>query len=106
MGERAFTVASLLPDVARKVRRALRNDTGVHFSCADLRALADLGMLERLQQAEALEIQSKWAGQTHLTSSGNSGSTSDQTANHPTGKSPNMTKKPGRSAIEALVAGM
>lgn len=97
---------SNLSDIARKFRRALRNGTGAHFSRDELRTLADLGVFERLQQAEAIEIQSRWAGQTYATTSVWTDSTGDDTKGPFVGNSSDVTGKPGRSVIEALVAGI
>lgn len=47
---------SHIANVARKFRRALRNDTGVHFSLEELRALAELGALDLVTSAENREL--------------------------------------------------
>ncbi len=47
---------SHVSDVARKFRRALRNETGVHLSLDELRALAGLGALDLVTRAENLEL--------------------------------------------------
>lgn len=47
---------SHISDVARKIRRALRNDTGVHLSSAELQAFASLGALDLVSRAENEEL--------------------------------------------------
>jgi excisionase family DNA binding protein len=46
--------------LADKLRRAQRNNTGAQFSNAELRALAEFGVLHMLAKAEADEIIATW----------------------------------------------
>ena len=97
--------ASEIADVARKYRRALRNETGVRFTLPELRALANIGTLEALQIAEAKELTAQWPANIPPMSSGNSGLTSAATERpRLSGKSPGMTTPATPSAIAALVA--
>lgn len=91
--------------VARKYRRALRNETGVHFTVDELRAFAAWGALEIASRAENQEL-TKCADPAN-TPLATSGSTSGGTANPPTsGKSAAIPKHLGPQFIEALGLGM
>ena len=97
---------SSLSTVAKKFKRALRNETGTSFSLHELRTLAEAGALDSLQRAETEELKATWAAKHHPTSSATSGSTSGATVNRPkSGKSPVTTPTLDRSAIAALGAG-
>jgi len=86
--------------LARKLRRALVNGHGTHFSADELRALADFGLLETLNEAEAEEIRAKWQD----TRSGTTGSTSAPMAAPHIGKSAGMTRAQRQRAALALVS--
>src|SRR3546814_10351608 len=45
--------------IAKKCRRALRNETGIKFTLDELRALVDIGSYDLIMQAEAEEIRSE-----------------------------------------------
>ena len=91
--------------LAKKFKRALRNETGAKFGLEELRAFADHGALDILQKAEAEELKAAWAERRHLTSSATTGSTSDAMAAPPmSGRSRPTTPELDRSAIAALGA--
>ena len=46
--------------ISRKLRRALRNDTGTRFTASELRLMADLGVLRLLLEAEENELRQRW----------------------------------------------
>src|SRR3546814_14798033 len=46
--------------IAKKCRRALRNETGIKFTLDELRALVDIGSYDLIMQAEAEEIRQTW----------------------------------------------
>ena len=94
-----------ISNIAKKYRRALRNETGAKFTLDELRALVDIGTLDTIIQAEAEEIKGSWARTHHLTSSATTGSTSAATVAAPiSGKSPDMTPRQDRTYIAALSA--
>lgn len=61
-----------IADLARRYRRALRNDQGTRLTAGELRVLAELGTRERLSNAENEELKSKWQ-ENASTLSANSG---------------------------------
>jgi hypothetical protein len=88
--------------VASKLRRALRNETGVHLTLDELRAFADHGALEIASRAENEEL---WPAKATNTRSANTGSTSAGTASRPpSGKLPDIPRSLDRSYIAALSA--
>ena len=94
-----------ISDIAKKYRRALRNETGTKFTLDELRALVDIGTLDALIRAEAEEIKGSWAKTRHLTSSEIAGSTSAAMAVPPTsGRLPDTTPNQDRTYIAALSA--
>jgi len=98
-------VTAHISDIAKKYRRALRNETGTKFTLAELRAMVDIGWLELAAKAEAEEIRKTWEKIPHLASSETIGSTSAGTADLPTsGRLPDMTAEQGRMFIAALGA--
>lgn len=46
--------------IAQKMRRALRNETGIHFTLDELRALAERGALKLVSDAEIEELIASW----------------------------------------------
>src|SRR3546814_19961026 len=66
--------------IAKKCRRALRNETGIKFTLDELRALVDIGSYDLIMQAEAEEIRQTWQKTPHRSLSGNTGSTTGGTA--------------------------
>src|SRR3546814_17955095 len=67
-------------DIAKKCRRALRNETGIKFTLDELRALVDIGSYDLIMQAEAEEIRQTWQKTSPRSVSGNIGSTKGGTA--------------------------
>jgi hypothetical protein len=92
-------------NLAKKCRRALRNEQGTRFTADEFQALAELGLLEMLQTAEAEELRARWREKRPNTSMAITGSTSGETASPPVGKSRAMSPVLDRSAIAALAAG-
>ena len=91
--------------IASRIRRALRNETGVNLSLAQLCELASYGIIEEILKIEADELCRNLkapTGETHI------GSTNDVTATRPTlGKSPRPEHARAgrdRSYITALAA--
>src|SRR3546814_9066505 len=66
--------------IAKKCRRALRNETGIKFTLDELRALVDIGSYDLIMQAEAEEIRRTWQKTPPRSLSGNTGSTKGGTA--------------------------
>src|SRR3546814_14031783 len=66
--------------IAKKCRRALRNETGIKFTLDELRALVDIGSYDLIMQAEAEEIRQTWQKTPPRSLSGNTGSTNGGTA--------------------------
>ena len=94
-----------ISDIAKKYRRALRNETGTKFTLEELRAMVDIGTLDQIIQAEAEEIKGSWARTHRLTSSETIGSTSAGTVVPPmSGKLPDTTPRQDRTYIAALSA--
>ena len=92
-----------MSSVARKYRRALRNETGVHFSLDELRVFAEWGALEIAARAENEELCPVRNMNTQLATFG---SQKGETANRPTsGKSQPIPKSLGPTFIEALGLG-
>ena len=92
-------------DIAKKMRRAFRNESGTKFSLDELRAIADIGAFDAILHAEAEEIKGTWAKTHRPASLESTGSTSGGMVNLPTsGRSPDMTPNLGRTFIAALSA--
>src|SRR3546814_7150577 len=66
--------------IAKKCRRALRNETGIKFTLDELRALVDIGSYDLIMQAEAEEIRQTWQKKPPRSLSGNTGTTNGGTA--------------------------
>src|SRR3546814_14094587 len=66
--------------IAKKCRRALRNETGIKFTLDALRALVDIGSYDLIMQAEAEEIRQTWQKTPPRSLSGNTGSPKGGTA--------------------------
>ena len=95
---------SVMEDVARKYRRALRNGTGLHLTPVEMRAFAEHGALEIAAQAEIADL---CPARENPTASGNTGSQSAATANRPTsGKSRAIPTSPDLTFTAALGLGM
>jgi hypothetical protein len=92
--------------LASKFRRAIRNDTGTHFSADEMRQLGEWGILNILIEREAEELSTKWQGRNSgSTRSGHSGLPSPaRTVAHPISKSAGMTKQREQAAAKALAA--
>lgn len=92
--------------LARKMERAVRNDTGFNATKEEMRALVEGGIFERVHALKIKELESQCLARPALTSSADSGSTSGATELPPmSGKSPGTPGKIGASGIRALVAG-
>jgi hypothetical protein len=90
--------------LANKFRRAIRNDTGTHFSADELRTLGEWGVLDILLQQESEELRGKWAGKNSGSSqSGHSGLPS--VSNRHSFRSAGTTSEQRSLAAKALVAG-
>lgn len=95
-----------ISDIAKKYRRALRNETGTKFTLEELQALVDIGSYDLIMRAEAEEI-ATWRKKTPLTQSGNIGSTSEgMAAPGISGRSLDIPQSIGQSYIEALSNGI
>ena len=92
-------------NLARKYRRALRNNTGMSLTIDQVQALTDAGALELVTTAENEEMK-EWAVIRHRTSSETIGSTSGEMGSRERGKSPTTIPPLDRSAIAALSAGI
>jgi hypothetical protein len=87
--------------LANKFRRAIRNDTGTHFSADELRLLGEWGLRRILLEKEDEEL---WAGKISAsTPSGHSGLPS--ASNRHSIRSVGMTSEQRSLAAKALVAG-
>jgi hypothetical protein len=89
-------------NLAKKCRRALRNDQGTSFSAAEFRMIAQLGLLEMLQTAEAEELKARWESPSANTQSATTGSRA--ATSRPSTRSPGTIRKAELRGIEALVA--
>ena len=49
-----------IASLAKKYRSALRNNKGARFTAEELRQLAEAGMLDLVQAAEAEELKAQW----------------------------------------------
>jgi hypothetical protein len=98
-------MGSEIGNVARKYRRALRNETGVHFTLDELRAFAERGALDIATQAENEEL-TKCNARPSLTPLATTGSPSAGTVSRRTsGSLPPIPRGQDRSFIEALGLG-
>src|SRR3546814_12811189 len=61
--------------IAKKCRRALRNETGIQSTLDELRALVDIGSYDLTMQAEAEEIRQTWQKTPPRSSSATTAST-------------------------------
>ena len=87
--------------LANKFRRAIRNDTGTHFSADELRLLGEWGLSRILLEREDEEL---WAGKKSAsTLSAPSGLQSGQ--NRHSYRSAGTTREQRSLAAKALVAG-
>jgi hypothetical protein len=90
--------------LANKFKRAIRNDTGTHFSADELRRLGEWGLMDILLAEEAKELSAKWAGPSNdcspLAGSGLPGA-----SNRHSTRSAGMTRPQRQLAAKALVAG-
>src|SRR3546814_9861294 len=66
--------------IAKKCRRALRNETGIKFTLDELRALVDIGSYDSIMQAEAEEIRQTWQKTPPRSLSGNTGRSEEHTS--------------------------
>jgi hypothetical protein len=90
--------------LANKFRRAIRNDTGTHFSADELRQLGEWGVMDILLQREAEELSVKWAGRkSGSTLSGASGL--PPASNRHSSRSGGTTNEQRLLAARAAVAG-
>jgi hypothetical protein len=90
--------------LANKFRRAIRNDTGTHFSADELKTLGEWGVMDILLRQEAEELAEKWAGRKSGSSqSDRSGLPS--ASNRHSFRSAGMTSEQRSLAAKALVAG-
>jgi hypothetical protein len=90
--------------LAAKFKRAVRNDTGTHFTAEELRLLGEWGLLSILLDKEAEELSAKWAGPNNdSTPWGASGSPS--APNPRSTRSAGMTRQQRQLGVRALVAG-
>jgi hypothetical protein len=89
--------------LAKKYRRALRNDQGTRFTADELQQLANIGLLEMISSAENEELRAKWAEKSASTPLARTGSASGR--NPRSSRSHGMTRKQELRGIEALVAG-
>src|SRR3546814_11854559 len=76
-----------VPAIAKKCRRALRNETGIKFTLDELRALVDIGSYDLIMQAEEEEIRQTWQKTPPRSLPGHTGSTKGGTAK------PEMSRK-------------
>src|SRR3546814_5289918 len=83
--------------IAKKCRRALRNETGIKFTLDELRALVDIGSYDLIMQAEAEEIRQTWQKTPPRSLSGNTGSTKGGTAK------PEMRSEEHTSELQSLM---
>lgn len=91
--------------LASKFKRAIRNDTGTHFTADELRLLGSYGLMDILIEQESREYREKWAGPSNdYTPLGASGSLNENS--HPSIKSAGMTREQRRHAAKALAAGI
>src|SRR3546814_19044469 len=92
--------------IAKKCRRALRNETGIKFTLDELRALVDIGSYDLIMQAEAEEIRQTWQKTPPRSLSGNTGSTKGGTAKpEMSGKLPDIPPSIGHSSIDRTRVG-
>lgn len=89
--------------LCNKLKRALRNGTGTSFSAEELQRLADMGLLETLNEAEAEELRAKWADNQNIPLA-TTGSPRGRMGAPRTGKSAGMTPAQRQRAALALVA--
>src|SRR3546814_17712305 len=93
--------------IAKKCRRALRNETGIKFTLDELRALVDIGSYDLIMQAEAAELRQTWQNTPPRSLSGHTGSTKAGTAKPEMyGKLPDLPPSPGHSYIAELSGGV
>src|SRR3546814_16904580 len=93
--------------IAKKCRRALRNETGIKFTLDELRALVDIGSYDLMMQAEAEEIRKTWQKTPHRAWSGNTGSPKGGTAKpEMAGKLPAIPPSSGPTYIEKVSGGL
>jgi hypothetical protein len=87
--------------LANKFRRAIRNDTGTHFSADELRVLGEMGVLRMLLEREEEELWAeKKSASTPLAHSG-----LPSGLNRHSSRSVGMTSEQRSLAARALVAG-
>jgi hypothetical protein len=92
--------------LARKLERAVRNDTGVNVTKEEMRAMVDGGIFGQIHALKIKELEAKCLARPAHTQSANTGSTSGATALPPmSGRSPDTPVRIGASGIKALVAG-
>jgi hypothetical protein len=90
--------------LANKFRRAIRNDTGTHFSADELRTLGEWGLSRILLEREDEELSTKWAARKSAsTQSGHSGL--PPASNRHSFRSGGMTREERSLAAKALAAG-
>lgn len=93
-------------DIASKGRRALSNDTGVHLTLEQWRALVEAGVWSIITSGEQQELTSAWAKNPNPTSSETAGSESGATGSRlESTKSAAIPKSLGPQFIEALGLG-
>jgi hypothetical protein len=89
--------------LADKFKRALRNDTGTHFTAAELRQLGEWGVLRILIDQEAEELSRKWAAPSNdSTPLGGSGLPSERSPRST--RSAGTTRQQRQLGVRALVA--
>tara|TARA_R110000787_G_scaffold41162_2_gene101842 strand:+ start:326 stop:622 length:297 start_codon:yes stop_codon:yes gene_type:complete len=91
-----------IADIARKYRRAIRNETGTSFSFAELQAIVEVGGFDAVVRAELDELRAKC--QTEKSSNiRDIGSASEGMEPPPTsGRSPDTRPPLDQFSIEAL----
>jgi hypothetical protein len=91
-------------DLANKLRRALRNETGTSFSLEELRQLGDMGVVDLVVERELEEMRQSWVGKNSgSTQSGHSGLPG--ASNRHSSRSAGTTSEQRSLAAKALVAG-